>query len=435
MSTTCAICGRDVHDGNHAQFFDPAVSEVIQIDEWTYHVHNPKALCETCTARLAKCALTGVWAKNRDLGNTIYSYRDEYGVEQPLEYGGIPTHLLGNRVLNQIIAPNNWGFIRRLVLCCECGFLMPTYYWAQGRYGVCPHCADEAYPQPLRITRLEADEEVTSKSLHEYSYKPSPLFNSKRNKKKSRTAIHPKSTTPYYGLEIELDISDVFDKETIPDVLSSVPEVYCKEDGTIEHGAEVVTHPLTMMYWKTEMNNFFGCLQKLQDEYDANGRDNGIHIHINKTAFSSQLAQVKYQAFFHNFMDRYPVWFKLMVGRSPNSYCGKVTNTAAWRNIKTKKMGVCNNSDRYGALNFSNLSTVEVRSFVGSTYKNEILKDIEFCDSVLKHVKTQSLSTIESGVCLIKNYFDFLATHKHTYTNLITHIKEKSVGGELICAL
>jgi DNA-directed RNA polymerase subunit RPC12/RpoP len=81
-------------------------------------------------------------------------------------------------------------------------------------------------------------------AIHDYGYKPAPKFYGSAN-----------SNAPFMGVELEVDhgskctdCARTLTKLNKPDVL-----LYCKHDGSLDEGVEIVTHPMTLEYHMNEM--------------------------------------------------------------------------------------------------------------------------------------------------------------------------------------
>lgn len=73
--------------------------------------------------------------------------------------------------------------------------------------------------------------------IHDYYYKPNPIFYGDGNR--------------YFGVELEID--DAGENNTnaakIADIANCEEEhIYCKHDGSLNEGFEIVTHPMTLDY-------------------------------------------------------------------------------------------------------------------------------------------------------------------------------------------
>lgn len=262
--------------------------------------------------------------------------------------------------------------------------------------------------------------------IFDWSYKPQPVFFT--TKKKYSTA--PPRNTFFFGAEVELDVDKDYSPGVIARTMNHIPHVYVKSDSSINHGAEIVTHPMSFGAWKS-FKEFYNALDDLRRTYDAEGFNNGIHVHISRKPFGGEDNEIKFRTFIHTLMSRYPKTFAELVMRSPNTYCHSMN---AISNFRNRKDAVSVHQGRYGAINFCNRSTIELRSFRSSTSRKEIMSFIEFCDSAVAFSLGSSQDYLEGGPVLTP-FYKFLKEHPRRYTCLIDRIKQEGIGGTASCVL
>ncbi len=77
--------------------------------------------------------------------------------------------------------------------------------------------------------------------------------------------------------------------EAILDIANSnKTHIYCKHDGSLDDGFEIVTHPMTLEYHRNSMP--WDCmLNELRDMGYLSHKANtcGLHIHVNRSAFGT----------------------------------------------------------------------------------------------------------------------------------------------------
>ena len=148
-------------------------------------------------------------------------------------------------------------------------------------HGYCERCEDNYW--------LE-DGCNCSSHIHRYSYKPNPIFFKTQKEK-------PKF---YIGIELETESKG----NSIPDCAEEVSSIsnllYLKNDGSLDNGFEVVTHPLTYNWYLENKSIFNELLVKLKDNgfRSYNTSTCGIHIHITKN-YLSGLDIAKLHLFFY----------------------------------------------------------------------------------------------------------------------------------------
>lgn len=81
--------------------------------------------------------------------------------------------------------------------------------------------------------------------LYNYSYKPTPIF---------RSRTHETMNALMFGIELECDGGDIGKREATTDKINELTDrIYCKKDGSLNTGFEMVSHPGTLAYHQYEM--------------------------------------------------------------------------------------------------------------------------------------------------------------------------------------
>ena len=120
--------------------------------------------------------------------------------------------------------------------CNCCGRIIhdDDTYWASD-YPYCSNCYEED----------DSDEDREYDNIHEYSYKPAPIFRRCTNEDAKRIR--------YYGVELEIDEGGK-DDENAEDILyeangcSGEDMLYIKTDGSLNDGMELVSHPCSILF-------------------------------------------------------------------------------------------------------------------------------------------------------------------------------------------
>ena len=117
-------------------------------------------------------------------------------------------------------------------------------------------------------------------SINDYSYKPDPIFYG--------------SDTLYMGVEIELDEGGESDNQArkLLEIANGETErIYCKHDGSLNDGFEVVRHPMTLSYHMEKMPWQAVREKAKQLDYRSHqAKTCGLHNHVNRTAFGDNIA-------------------------------------------------------------------------------------------------------------------------------------------------
>lgn len=147
-------------------------------------------------------------------------------------------------------------------------------------------------------------------AIHDYYYKPTPIFYGDGNR--------------FFGVELEIDGAGE-DNDNAAEILhianAEQPLAYCKHDGSLDEGFEIVTHPMTLdfhlhgMPWERIVEE----AKKLWYTSHQAGTC-GLHVHVNRTAFgnteSSQDAAIARVLFFvEKFWDELPKFSRRTQGQ------------------------------------------------------------------------------------------------------------------------
>jgi hypothetical protein len=260
----------------------------------------------------------------------------------------------------------------------------------------------------------DCDSCTDSDDLHSYSYKPDPIFFNGVGDYQYR----PDEQTTYLGMELEIGIDRI---SSAVDVLTFQAGnfIYCKEDSSVD-GLEMVTHPMILSASRELIP--FEALRTLRNEMGASAWKYGIHVHVARTSFDSDIHAYR--------------WMKLLyrnqsdvkrIARRDSGEWASFNNesrinqkyTAETRKGKRSyKHSVY--TRRYSAINVENSATFEVRVFRGSLRKDEILAALELVAGSVEY--TRQLSTtdiIHNGGWEWSRFIKWASFQGDTYENLI----------------
>jgi len=219
--------------------------------------------------------------------------------------------------------------------------------------------------------------------IHNYSYKPDPVFF-----KMSEEEVD--NHTFYYGVEDETEGSGDNPTKFSRKLGNTVSEVYCKRDGSLNNGAEVVTHPCTIKYHIE--SDMWDRIASAGTEYlmkSHNTTTCGLHVHISRKPFEAA-GIVDYEDRLTLAYDRFKGYWKA-ISRRREANCrwsgflsdkrGEKTNTKL-SDVKSKK----DKFDRYQAVNLCNSNTVEIRIFRGTLKVDTIKATLWLVDAVNRFI-------------------------------------------------
>lgn len=246
------------------------------------------------------------------------------------------------------------------VRCSECDTLVheDDVHYSDG-YPYCDHCYPESEPQ----------------YIEDYYYKPAPIFYG--------------TGQPYYGVELEIDEGGESDSnaERILDIGNHEYEhIYCKHDGSLQEGFEIVSHPATLDYHMNNME-WKQILHKARSlGYTSHNAETcGMHIHISRAALGESVEEQENTiGRIIYFFEKY--WNKILrfsrrteeqANRWASRYgCSTENPKETLKGAKTSGLG------RYTAVNLENTFTVELRIFRGTLRYNTFIATLQFADKL-----------------------------------------------------
>lgn len=215
------------------------------------------------------------------------------------------------------------------------------------------------------------------KNINDYYYKPEPVFygNSSDNR--------------YFGVELEIDYGGEVDENAhlIMQVANRQAEhIYCKHDGSIDDGFELVSHPMTLEYHLTQMPWLDVLTEAQRLGYLSHRAETcGLHIHINRTAFGKTvdeqeavIARILY--FFEK------NWEELLRFSRRTRY--QLERWAARYGYKEQPKEILDHAkkgaygQRYTCVNLQNTNTIEFRIFRGTLKYNTFIATLQLVNRI-----------------------------------------------------
>lgn len=304
MSKLCAICGTEIPDGEEFEIDGQVLCEehfdelyttcdccgaIVRIDDCTT-VANGDTVCEDCLDReYTLCDDCGEYHPSEDvyevnnrhwefivgrgyvrIGDSIMVCEDclensdryfqcydceEWHIRDRLEMSD------GERYICCDCA-DNWR------VCTDCGDVIPEsrVYWDDNDDPYCEYCYNEH----------------RHSAIHEYGYKPRPVFGT-TDANDGSTRYDGEDFT--FGVELECD-NGSNPRDAAHDIQDLTDRVYCKHDGSLNDGYEVVTMPGTLAW---HMNKFpWADIVSISRDYNFTSHDArtcGLHVHIGRKQF------------------------------------------------------------------------------------------------------------------------------------------------------
>lgn len=254
-----------------------------------------------------------------------------------------------------------------------CGRCYSRYYVSCERCGTLILQEDACYESDDDDTPYCDHCHRENETIHNYYYKPEPIFYG--------------SGPRYFGVELEVDGGgeDYRNARTVLEKANAQEEyAYCKHDGSLDNGFEIVTYPMSLEYQCNHMpwENVISSLKSM-GYTSHNAGTCGLHCHISRKALGdtyeeqeNTIARILY------FMEKH--WEELVIfSRRTQSQLERWAARYGYKDspkeiLKTAKGGF----GRYVCLNLNNEATVEFRIFRGTLKKNTILATLQLIDRI-----------------------------------------------------
>ena len=244
-------------------------------------------------------------------------------------------------------------FEAQFYLCDDCGgFVHHTYAYLIDGMQYCEECYDNYGV------------------IHEYNYKPSPNFYGLGER--------------YLGIELEVD-SGGYKQDVAMEVINILGDdfVYCKYDGSLDDGFEIVSHPATLEYHS--QSTWERALQYLRDEgYESHDAETcGLHVHMNREGFGEteeeqELGISKVLFFIERHWDKV-VKFSRRTPSQLDKWASRYLSGDPEHPEDILDYAK-NDISRYRCVNLCNYSTVEIRVFRGSLIYETFMATLQFCE-------------------------------------------------------
>ena len=237
------------------------------------------------------------------------------------------------------------------------------------------------------------------KMIEDYYYKPEPLFRGEGSR--------------YFGVELEIDEAgeDSDNARRLMEIANGngVENLYCKHDGSLDDGFEMVTHPMTLEYHMKEMPWARILQEAIHLGYTSHQASTcGLHVHVNRNAFGDTeetqdavIARILY--FFEK------NWEELLKfsRRTPR----QLERWATRYGYKDQPKELLDHAKkgyhggRYTSVNLTNTDTIEFRIFRGTLKFNTLIATLQLLDRICDvalcltddQIKAMSWTTFVSG--------------------------------------
>ena len=303
--------------------------------------------------------------------------------------------------------------------------------WCESCIGNTSWCDDCEEYNADGCDRCSEDMHNGERIIHDYSYRPDAIFHSTN-----------KDERLFFGIEIEVEgWESKSDSALHAYQLESMDLAYLKNDGSLNNGFEIVTHPMSHDFFKNEASEFWGVLEDLRSKHGMrvkawDASTCGLHIHISRTGFSGGSHMHR----FLNLVYSNPDFYSTLAGRSSDQWA-KFTDIfhkeyvrdangdrIPYENgygyeIKTMrqfkhKLDTNRNSDRYSAVNTLNRETLEMRIFRSTVNGDTIKSQLDLAHASVEYTRTLTVQDVRNGALHESQFMSYIADNVELYPEL-----------------
>jgi len=207
----------------------------------------------------------------------------------------------------------------------------------------------------------------------------------------------------YFGVELEIDNGD--NNEITAENMEH-EAIYFKEDGSLNNGFEIVTHPCTLEYHMKELNWERLAEIAIDNGYTSHDAGTcGLHVHISREAFGKyrdvQDDNIeKLLMLIEKHWDKFRIFARRTEGQLQEWARSYLQEQNEYRrpnreHFCTKELlEQAKESGRYYAVNLRNRKTVELRLFRGTLKVNTIKATIQMCNMLVELTLHNSLEKL-----------------------------------------
>ena len=312
-----------------------------------------------------------------------------------------------------------------------------TNYMTDRQESWCESCTNDSYYcedcDEWNADGCDSCSDTSSRLVHDYNYRPDAIFHST-----------DKNERLFFGIEVEVEAGRNYELASeFAYRLEPLDLAYLKSDGSLNHGFEIVTHPMSHDFFKNEAQELWDTLEQLRtnDPYKVKAWDTntcGLHIHISRTGFSSGSHMHR----FLNLVYSNQEFYEKLAGRSSDQWA-KFTDIIRqdykrdeegnrlldeWGSYSLQttrsfkgKLGY-RGSDRYSAVNTNNSATLEMRIFRGSVNSDTIKSQLDLAHASVEYTRTINANDVINGALTADSFMWYIFEHEELYPHLVSRI-------------
>ncbi len=245
---------------------------------------------------------------------------------------------------------------------------------------VCEYCqADRSVMPAVEQDSAPIGSWKAPYGVRNYGYKPTPCFCLSEAEKE---AGHDQSDTVCFGVELEMEDHSKLGRDRDADAQfmnDNLGFTYCKNDGSLTRGIELVSHPCSFEFWMSRKDILAAIFEEMRTRgYTSHDNGNcGLHVHIslkpmleaNEDAVCAMLLLIER---FWSQLIRFTRRTEDQLDRWAALYSTKHKEYKELAKMSKRECG------RYMAVNLRNEHTVELRIFRGTLKVETFLATLQF---------------------------------------------------------
>lgn len=230
--------------------------------------------------------------------------------------------------------------------------------------------------------------------IHDYSYKPDPRFYGVADY--------------HFGIELEVEVDEDEDRYVIAEDVTDFfgDRVYVKDDGSLDNGFEIVTHPHSFQeFSRLDLSILRRLARKGCRSWDT--MSCGLHVHISRTAFKDKDHELKFQKLIYDNQ------------RMVEAIAGRSSEYARFNDKGKLVPKIKHPSDllqRYEAVNSIPDHTLEIRVFRGSLNERRVRSAVEFLRAGIEYTRDLKIKPSDNPLSWYRFMAHVLDNNK-TYPN------------------
>ena len=302
---------------------------------------------------------------------------------------------------------------------CDSYTTSDMYYTEDRNDNYCENCIEDAYyceDCDMRFMDGHDCDSADSGLVHDYNYRPDTIFHST-----------DKDERIFFGIEIEVEAKHGSSSTRIAGAeyaqkLEQIDLAYLKNDGSLNCGFEIVTHPMTHDFYKNEAQELWDTLDVLRKDMNMvswNSSTCGLHVHISRTGFDGGAHMHRFLQLVYSNESAY----SKLAGRDSSRWAKfddviiEDFNGKMGRSFK-RKLNPRYSTDRYSAVNTQNTETFEMRIFKGSLNPDTVKSALDLAHASVEYTRHMSVRQVVDGALNWNEFASWIDSKKDKYDAL-----------------